>query len=168
MSEIESFNIAAGEAPSVLILGSIPGVASLQAVQYYAHPRNAFWLIVCDFYQLDAEAPYEQRLVGLNSKGVALWDVLHRARRKGSLDSAIEKASMEPNAIDRWLAQTPSVSRILLNGGTAAKEFGRYFKPLLSEPSLQVIACPSTSPAYAAMRFEEKKRLWHEALKGDV
>lgn len=148
----------------MLILGSIPGVASLKAVQYYAHPRNAFWPIVCDFYCIDAEAPYEQRLAELNRHGVALWDVLHRATRQGSLDSAIEKQSMEPNAIDSWLSKTPSVTKVLLNGGTAAKEFRRYFKPLLALPALQIIACPSTSPAYAAMRFEEKKRRWHEAL----
>ena len=164
MSHIESFNVAQGANPRILILGSIPGIASLQAGQYYAHPRNAFWPIICHYFHMDVNLPYEPRLADLKRNGVALWDVLHRAKRQGSLDSAIEKQSMEPNPIDFWLEENSTVSKILLNGGTAAKEFRRNFKPLLQQSSLQVITCPSTSPAYAAMPVDEKRRRWHAAL----
>ncbi|EAR11188.1 DNA-deoxyinosine glycosylase [Reinekea blandensis] len=164
MNRVESFALAAGEAPRVLVLGSMPGVASLTAVQYYAHPRNAFWPIMADFFGFDRDAPYDDRLAALLAKRVALWDVLQSCVRPGSLDSAIERDSMVPNPIDSWMATQPSLQTVLLNGGRAATEFRRYFKAILSNPNIEVVTLPSTSPAYAAMRFEEKRDRWHHAL----
>ncbi|TXR54620.1 DNA-deoxyinosine glycosylase [Reinekea thalattae] len=161
---IQSFSVASGKAPTTLILGSIPGVASLEASQYYAHPRNAFWPIVCAYYGIDINQDYNVRLEQLNQNGVALWDVLKNAERKGSLDSAIKKHSIIANPIDQWLATQERVKKILLNGGTAKKEFMRHFASYIKNRDIDVIACPSTSPAYAAMRFEEKQQRWHAAL----
>lgn len=164
MSAIQSFQLEAGTAPEILVLGSIPGVASLEAVQYYAHPRNAFWPIMADAFQFDVSEPYEKRLEYLLSNRVALWDVLGRCRRQGSLDSAIEKDSIEVNPIGEFVEQHSSVSKILLNGGKAASEFKKNFSTLMSQDYLKIIDLPSTSPAYAAMPFSEKRKRWHQAL----
>lgn len=164
MSDIESFAPETGVNPHTLILGSIPGIASLQAVQYYAHPRNAFWPIVADFFQFSPDLPYEQRLTLLLQEGVALWDVLGRCHRPGSLDSAIVKESIEVNAIDQFIEEQPAVRKILLNGGKAASEFKKHFPELLASELVTVLSLPSTSPAYAAMKLDEKKQRWFEAL----
>lgn len=164
MSRIHSFPPQCGDRPKVLVLGSIPGVASLQAVQYYAHPRNTFWPIMAGFFGFDAAAPYGERLAALKHHRVALWDVLQSCVRPGSLDSAIDRDSIAPNAIDRWLTEQPQVEMILLNGGRAATEFKRHFRHLSNDDSLPTLTMPSTSPAYAAMPGSEKQRHWHSAL----
>ena len=156
MSEISSFDAAIGKNPTTLVLGSIPGVASLEAVQYYAHPRNAFWDICEAVFGISRQLPYEERLSLLFESGVGLWDVLARAKREGSLDSAIEKDSIEVNPIDLLLASQPSIQRILLNGGKAAKEFKKHFPSLYQSSTVQIFELPSTSPAYAAMPKNEK------------
>jgi hypoxanthine-DNA glycosylase len=164
MSDIESFAAETGDHPHTLILGSIPGVASLQSAQYYAHPRNAFWPIVCDYFQIDHQLSYEKRLVELKLEGVALWDVLGRCHRPGSLDSAIVQESIEVNAIDEFAQRHQSLQKILLNGGKASREFKKHFPQLQTTALVQVFELPSTSPAFAAMPFEEKKARWFEAL----
>src|ERR1700754_2834056 len=81
----------------VLILGSFPSALSLAADQYYANPRNAFWPITGELFGFQPTAPYEERLAALSSHRVALWDVLHRCRRPGSADSAIDPKSLVAN-----------------------------------------------------------------------
>ena len=56
----------------VLVLGSLPSVASLAAQQYYAHPRNAFWKIMGDL--AGAAGDYESRCRALEARKIAVWD----------------------------------------------------------------------------------------------
>ncbi len=148
-----------GAAPRALVLGSIPGAASLRAGQYYAHPRNAFWPLMAALFGVAHDAPYEARVVALNARGLGLWDVLAACERPGSLDAAIVPGSERPNDLAGLLAATPSLAVVALNGGTAARLFDRHVAPRLSSAP-RVLRLPSTSPAHAAMGFAAKCDAW--------
>jgi hypoxanthine-DNA glycosylase len=139
----------------LLILGSLPGDASLRAGQYYGHPRNAFWRLIGGVIGRDLAAlPYEDRLTALKAAGVGLWDVIASAERPGSLDAAIR----QPEAADlRGLVQgLPALRAVAFNGGTAAR-LGRAV--LADPPGLALIDLPSSSPAHARP-FADKAAAW--------
>jgi TDG/mug DNA glycosylase family protein len=116
---VYSFPAVVGTAPRILILGSMPGVASLDASEYYAHPRNQFWRIVMTLCGTDAQLSYEERLRVLRDHGLALWDVLHSCVRPGSLDASIEHRSAKPNDLMALLRRTGSIRRLCCNGAAA-------------------------------------------------
>ena len=91
--QVESFPPLLGEEPRVLVLGSTPSVASIEAGEYYGHPRNAFWPLMAELFGFDAQAPYAARVQALTGSGVAVWDVLQSCVREGSLDASIDRAS---------------------------------------------------------------------------
>jgi hypoxanthine-DNA glycosylase len=157
---VHSFPPLVGLQPRVLILGSMPGIASLNARRYYAHPRNQFWPILGDLLGFDPTADYAERVRSLQDAGIAVWDVLAECARDGSLDSAIDTTSEQPNDIPGLLATYPGIRRIVLNGGKAATSLTRHF------PSLPVdcITLPSTSPAHASMSLPQKRAAWQAAL----
>jgi hypoxanthine-DNA glycosylase len=138
----------------LLVLGSFPGVASLQAAQYYAHPRNHFWPILGALWRIELAAlPYAARLAELRRRGLGLWDVYARCRREGSLDSAIEDAV--PNDLTGLAARLPALRAIAHNGGESARAM-RVTRTL----GLPVVRLPSTSPANASWSFERKLDAW--------
>ena len=141
----------------VLILGSLPGEASLAATQYYAHPRNAFWRLLESV--LDAplvSLPYADRLTTLQQRGVGLWDVVAEAERRGSLDAAI----LNPSANDllALVKALPALRAVAFNGGTSAKLGSRLLAPVADR--IETVALPSSSPAHAARSFAEKAEMW--------
>ncbi len=148
------------DATRLLVLGSLPGIASLNAAQYYAHPRNAFWPIAAALtgQHLDT-LPYDERLQGLLQSGIGLWDVLASAERSGSLDSAIRS----PEAAD-LIALVRTLPRLEVIGfnGNAAAQIGRRILEGNTGP-VRLIDLPSTSPAYT-MPFKAKLDLWRERL----
>lgn len=138
-----------------LILGSFPGVASLQAQRYYAHPRNQFWrLLGAVLDEPLAELPYEARLERMLARGVGLWDALEGCEREGSLDAAIRR----PQANDHLLLKDlcPQLRRVCFNGKAA----GRY-APVYAQAGYEVLVLPSSSPANAQLSFSAKLALWH-------
>jgi len=146
----------------VLVLGSMPGAASLHAAQYYAHPRNRFWPLMSALTGIDARLPYLDRLRALQSAGVGLWDVIGECERRGSLDTAIVRGSEVPNAVVQLVDRLPSLAAIACNGGTAHAAFMRYIQPVLGErsTSLAVWSLPSTSPANAAWPLPRLQVAW--------
>lgn len=140
----------------VLILGSMPGEESLRLQQYYGHPRNSFWRIICEELQNE---PYDQKCRFLLEHNLALWDVLQSAERKGSLDSAIKNEA--PNELDKFLRQYKNITHILFNGGKAKSSFQKYFKELYLKYNCTQL--PSTSPAYT-LAYNKKNEAWRQAL----
>ena len=161
---VRGFPPILGPEPQVLILGSAPSVASLAAGQYYGHPRNAFWWIMGQLYWADQSLNYEQRCQRLIERGIAVWDVLASCERPGSLDSAIITGSEVCNDIPGLLQEQPQIRYLLLNGGKAQQSFRRYLRPQMQAPLPTILDLPSTSPANAGMRPEEKLKRWAEAL----
>ena len=151
----------------ILILGSMPGMQSLQQQRYYAHPRNAFWSVIGALFEVPRELPYGERLARLRSAGVALWDVIGECRRVGSLDQKIESDSVVVNDFSGLLNACPEIDRIAFNGRMAETSFRRHVLPRLAphHAGIDRIALPSTSPAHAAMRLEQKIERWRVGLE---
>jgi len=161
MTNVCSFPPVADRGARVLILGSMPGVASLRAGQYYAHPRNAFWPILATLLEWPDGLAYNERLVRLRRSGIALWDVLQSCIRPGSLDADIEEASIVPNDFAAFLACHDGIDRVFFNGSKAEQAFRRHVLPgLRCDGRLACRRLPSTSPAHAARGFDEKLQAW--------
>ncbi len=160
----ECFEPLLPPSPRLLILGTMPGQASLRRRQYYGHPRNAFWSIMARLTGVAADADYAERSAALLRHGIALWDVLARCRRSGSLDAAIEKDSEVANDIPGLIARQPSLRAVCFNGKTAAALYRRHHGDT-QPPGTAFVVLPSTSPAYAAMPAAEKRRRWLQALR---
>ena len=153
----------------VLILGSMPSEASLAQDFYYAHPANAFWWLLAGV--LDCAVPIDvaakRRL--LIGHRIALWDVVHRCRRRGSLDAAIERGSVRPNDFAAFLARHRRIACVAFNGGTAEALFRRHVLPRLAAAlpgrRLRLLRLPSTSPAHAGLPPARKCAAWRRALR---
>ncbi|AGA35194.1 G:T/U mismatch-specific uracil/thymine DNA-glycosylase [Thioalkalivibrio nitratireducens DSM 14787] len=142
----------------LLILGSFPGVASLQAGQYYAHPRNQFWPILGDLLGEPLhDRDYSERIGYLLERRIGLWDVYATCVRPGSLDSSIRDAV--PNDLGTLLRQAPRLRMIVHNGAESARRM-REVKAL----GIAAWRLPSTSPANARLGYHAKRSLWREAL----
>ncbi|WP_343698672.1 DNA-deoxyinosine glycosylase [Caulobacter sp.] len=138
----------------VLILGSLPGEASLALAQYYGNPRNAFWRLM----EGVIDAPlvpltYDERLATLKACHVGLWDVIAEAERPGSLDAAIRDPAA--NDLLALIDTLPALRLVAFNGGTAAKLGGRRIGDRIA-----TLALPSSSPAHAARTFAQKAEAW--------
>ena len=155
----KSFAPVASSDASMLILGSMPGVASLEAARYYAFPRNAFWKIMGDLYGAGPDLVYRHRLAILVENRIALWDVIAACHRPGSLDSNIANTGLETNDFAGFLKQHRAIDRIYFNGRKAAELFRKKVSPTLNS-SYAFTSLPSTSPANASMTYAEKLAAW--------
>ena len=142
----------------LVVLGSFPGVASLVAQQYYAHPRNQFWPILSAIWGIDLSGlPYRRRLAEVRARGLGIWDVYAACRREGSLDSAIEDAV--PNDLASLRRRAPQLHAVAHNGGESARSMA-----VTRALGIAVLRLPSTSPANASWSFERKLAAWRAAF----
>jgi hypoxanthine-DNA glycosylase len=163
---IKSFSPIISAESRILILGSIPGEASLCAHEYYAHPRNAFWYILYAVWPEDTDVafggslpPYKDRLSFLLSRELALWDVIAACTRAGSLDSAVRSEKIQ--SFDSFFNAYPNIGKVLFNGRKAYEVFSRQYG--FTEGKIYQLM-PSTSPAHASLSFAEKLAMWKGAL----
>jgi hypoxanthine-DNA glycosylase len=137
----------------VLVLGSFPGLASLAARQYYAHPRNHFWPIMAALTgEPLAALPYAERLARLRAHRIGVWDVIVACDRKGSSDQAIRNA--ERAQLHRVQRLAPGLCVVAFNGNTAATA-----EPEWRAAGYATLRLPSTSPAYTRP-LREKLAAW--------
>ncbi len=165
MAEVQSFEPIVGHRPRIIILGSMPGVASLEALQYYAHPRNAFWPILGALFGFDPVVDYQQRIQRISNLPLILWDTLKSCHRPGSLDSKISPDSAAANDIPGLIARFPEIRAIAFNGAASEKFFRQLVLTDLSTDAIELVRLPSTSPANAAMNFEQKLQAWRRLLE---
>lgn len=162
ISSSTGFSPVARQDASILILGSLPSERSLQAGQYYAHPQNSFWRLMRDL--TGAEGAYVQRCAALVDHGIALWDVLLRSVRPGSMDADIDLETAKSNDFDGFLVAHQHISLICFNGRKAAQLFQRLVVLDKVRLPMRLVTLPSTSPAYASMTYDDKLTEWREAL----
>ncbi len=148
-----------GQAARVLVLGSLPGKASIDAQRYYAHPRNAFWPIMAEL--VGATGSYESRCAALMERGIMVWDVLAQSVRPGSLDSAIRMDTAVVNDFDAVFERQPALELVVLNGRKAADMFRRF---VILPSHVHSETLPSTSPAYASLTVSQKLDRWREII----
>jgi len=144
----------------LVILGSFPGVASLQAQQYYGHPQNHFWRILQQLWPQHVQPPredYAARCEWLLARGLGLWDVYASCERQGSLDSAIRQPVV--NDFAALMQRCPQLVAVAHNGGESHKH-ARALQGL----GLVVNKLPSSSPANASWSVERKRQAWEQAL----
>jgi hypoxanthine-DNA glycosylase len=167
MNESCGFKAISRSDARVLILGTLPGKVSLETGEYYAQPRNAFWRIMAELIGCSPELCYEHRKRQLIERGIALWDVLASGCRAGSLDSEIQMSTVVSNDFRTFFEMHKNIELICFNGAKAAKIYESKVLPgllvCLRQIPRQIL--PSTSPAHAAMRFEQKLSRWRIVLR---
>lgn len=159
MNRIESFQPIINQKSRVLILGSIPGVQSLQKQQYYGNPYNQFWKIIHTIFAVPYETDYNRRISLVQDRGLAIWDVIRNCQREGSLDSNIKDETI--NDFEWLFSAFPNLTFIAFNGGKAFELYRKRVGIKLKE--MQYKQLPSTSPANT-MKFEEKLKQWRIIL----
>lgn len=158
LQKCESFQPVINDNSKILILGSMPGIKSLEEQEYYAHAKNRFWKVMAELCNCKnlPELCYEDRLNLLLQNNFALWDTIKFCNRDGSLDSDIKNEV--PNAVDELLKKYPNIKLIYLNGNKSFSVFKKYFPSLLN--TYKCIKCPSTSPANARYKLEDLVKEW--------
>lgn len=157
MTAVRHASFAPHVAPDtrLLILGSLPGIRSLAAQQYYAHPTNQFWRLLGAVIERPlADMSYDDRLGALRDAKVGLWDAIRSAERQTSSDSLIREA--DPHDLAALIAELPDLRMIAFNGGKAAA-IGRKQLPPLDD--VAAIDLPSSSAAHT-IGFEAKRKRW--------
>lgn len=157
-NRISSFPPIIDNNSKILILGSIPGVKSLEIQQYYGHPQNKFWKIIYELFHEEFTEDYHERINILKKHDIAIWDVIDSCERKGSLDSEIKNE--EANQIPELLEEYPNVKAIFCNGG---KSYKNLQKLLGKNFRIPIYLLPSTSPLHT-ISFERKFEDWKRIL----
>ena len=165
VTPVRSFPPISNPQVRVLVLGSMPGLASLRLQQYYGHPQNAFWKIVGEVLSFDPAQAYELRTAALVQRRVALWDVLASCVREGSLDADIDDASVVANDFVTFFDAHPQIVRVCFNGAKAESVFRKQVLPQLgTQRAIDYVRLPSTSPAHAGMLLAAKLSAWAAGL----
>ncbi|MCT3959156.1 DNA-deoxyinosine glycosylase [Elizabethkingia anophelis] len=156
---INSFPPFIDKDSKILILGSVPGVKSLEMQQYYVHPQNHFWKIMFHLLAEPVTSDYEEKLAMLQRSGIAVWDTIESCVRKGSKDTDIKNE--EANDIAKLLKEFPNIKAVFCNGQKASKNLSKQLKN--KEVGINFYGLPSTSPLHT-VGLEKKLTEWKQIL----
>ena len=152
---INSFPPFVNSQTKILILGTMPGIASLEKQEYYAHKRNHFWKIMYTLLDnLPISEVFQEKIQMLQAHKIGLWDVLENCERKGSLDIHIK--NQKENDFETLFKEFPGISKIVFNGKESHKYFLKKFGQI---KGITYYLMPSTSPANT-MSFDNKLKIW--------
>ncbi|ADN09328.1 DNA-deoxyinosine glycosylase [Sulfurimonas autotrophica] len=143
----------------VLILGSFPSIKSFEEGFYYAHPRNQFWQILNQIFGESIQTK-EDKIALCKKYHIALFDSAASLQREANNSSDTNLKNIEVNDFEKILNEYPNIKTILFTGKKAEQIFNKKYKDL----DIEKILLPSTSPAHASMKFEEKLTKYKEAL----
>ena len=155
----QSFDPIVDPKTTILILGTMPSDKSLALAEYYGNPRNRFWKIIATITNNELPLTYSDKKELLKKTGIGVWDVVHKASRKGSLDSAIENE--EPNDLDSFIATHKNIKVIGFNGAKSEALFNKYFD---RKPGIRYVSLSSSSPANAGISFDALCNVWRQLL----
>ena len=137
---------------TILILGSVPSVKSVEQNFYYGHPQNRFWKILSSILGEDfVAADKETKRLLLLKHHIALYDSVEECDILGSSDAHI--TNVIPADVEGIISGT-KISKIFCNGATSYKYFEKY------HPTLSATLLPSTSPANASWTLEKLCESW--------
>ena len=152
---IQSFPPFVNSETKILILGTMPGIASLEKQEYYAHKRNHFWKIMYTLLDnLPISEIFEEKIQLLQANNIGLWDVLENCERKGSLDIHIK--NQKENDFESLFREFPEITKLIFNGKESHKYFLKKFGQI---KGITYYVMPSTSPANT-MSFDNKLKIW--------
>ena len=156
----KSFDPISNEQTTVLILGTMPGDKSFEIAEYYGNSRNRFWNIIAKITGNNIPLTYEEKKSLLIKTKIGIWDVVHKANRLGSLDSAIKDE--EPNDLNSFVAKHKYLKIIAFNGVKSKALFDKYFE---RKNGIKYIILPSSSPANTSAGFEYLCKQWSQLLE---
>ncbi len=151
------FNPIINHNTRILFLGSFPSIASFEQAFYYAHPRNAFWPIIESIFGVTLESNEAKRAFCLE-RGIGLWDMIGSCERSNSSDTNLKNCI--PNDFEKLLREYPNIRALGFTGKKSYDLFQKHFKDL----TVERVLLPSTSPAHAAMKKEEKEKIYKDFL----
>lgn len=163
--KLKGFDPIINENSEILILGTFPGIESLESKQYYANPRNQFWDIIYSIYNTNELSNYDERCQFLLDNNIAVWDVLKYVFRKGSTDKSIKDEV--PSEIPELLEKYSNIHTIIFNGSKAEKYFKKYFRHLYNSMNCKRVSSTSPTPGRNVRSLSEKKLEWNQAIKGE-
>ncbi len=143
---------------AILILGTFPSLKSFEQNFYYAHKQNQFWRLLAATFDKSIPQSIEEKKALLLTHNIALWDIVKSCTRTNSSDANLK--SITPNDIAKLLEEFPTIQKICFTSKTAQKIYQKYFKSL----QVETYYLPSPSPAYQAMKFEQKLQKYKAIL----
>lgn len=141
------------EESEILILGSFPSVKSRKVNFYYGNRQNRFWKTLCSFFKEEIPERIEDKILFLQKRKIALWDIVTECEIVGSSDATIKNYRTADLSV---ILNAAKIKKIICNGSTAYSVF------IDAYPELKGLAVklPSTSPANPKF----SKEAWYEVL----